>query len=149
MLGCSGDVTAQAMFLPSGCPSLVGRTDKPAMVKHCDKFHGEVCTVGWEAPGDSTHTSLEKEESREGSHPSQSRRYPEAQGREQKNILDRENKFRIKRMMESMDHQEMKMSGMQGKGGGGAGRGWVECGGVGMGSDLGYCIKESGFYSGS
>ena len=31
-----------------------------------------------------------EEESREGSHPSQSRRYPEAQGREQKNILDRE-----------------------------------------------------------
>ena len=107
MLGCSGDVTAQAMFLPSGCPSLVGRTDKPAMVKHCDKFHGEVCTVGWEAPGDSTHTSLEKEESREGSHPSQSRRYPEAQGREQKNIRDRENKFSITRMMEGMDHQEM------------------------------------------
>lgn len=66
MLGGSGDVRAQAMFLPSGCPNLVGRTHKPAMVTHCDKFHGEVCTAGWEAPGDSTHTSLEKEESREG-----------------------------------------------------------------------------------
>lgn len=52
-------------------------------------------------------------------------------------------------MMESMDYQEIKLSGMQGKGGGGAERGWVECGGVGMGSDLGHCIKESGFYSGS
>ena len=27
MLGGSGDVRAQAVFLPSGCSSLVGRTD--------------------------------------------------------------------------------------------------------------------------
>lgn len=66
MLGGSGDVRAQAVFLPSGCPSLVGRTDKPAMVTQCDKLHGEVCTAGWEALGDGTYTSLEKEESRGG-----------------------------------------------------------------------------------
>ena len=66
MLGSSGDVRAQAIFLPSGRPSLVGSRDKPTMVMHCDKFHGEVYTAGWEAPGDGNYTSLEKEESREG-----------------------------------------------------------------------------------
>lgn len=51
--------------------------------------------------------------------------------------------------MESMDHEEIKLSGMQGKGRRGAERGWVECGGVGMGSDLVSCVKESGCFSGS
>lgn len=57
------------------------------------------------------YTSLGKEESREGclecSHPSGSWKNPKAEGREQEDILGRENdKFKNIKVMGSMGHQE-------------------------------------------